>query len=323
MRIPIFLSRLFPTLAAVAIGLPAAADQGTVVKWSQRPGGIDTGEMLGENIASDVDWRDLMSEEPVAPNWVAADDFVSDGRPILTLRWWGSYFDPAFLPVVDEDSGSLVPTVEDGFLISFFSDVPDPNPDDPDTFSMPGTLLGSYVAPVLAVRITDTGLVGWDEHEIFQYEVNLQDTHLDHASDIATPIAFEEQQGTIYWVAITAENGHRLVEDWNFEDTGDPVLESHYWGWHTSPEAFNDVATMGTLDMPGNVWDYGSWNPIQPAHGELDLAFELLTVPEPGTAALGGMGLLGLMALGRRRGAWTRRPGAAQPPRTRSFTSRS
>ncbi|MFQ5424380.1 MAG: LamG domain-containing protein [Phycisphaerae bacterium] len=31
-------------------------------------------------------------------NVVVADDFISDGRPITGVRWWGSYPDPAYIP---------------------------------------------------------------------------------------------------------------------------------------------------------------------------------------------------------------------------------
>ncbi len=81
----------------------APADQGTVVKWSQLPF-----DERGENIPSTIDWRDL-GIDPIAggtlPNWNVADDFRSDGRPILTVRWWGSYIDPVFEPQPAPDDG--------------------------------------------------------------------------------------------------------------------------------------------------------------------------------------------------------------------------
>ena len=47
-------------------------------KWSQRPGDD------GEDVPSNLDWPDM------APNVVVADDWVSDGRVITAVRWWGS-----------------------------------------------------------------------------------------------------------------------------------------------------------------------------------------------------------------------------------------
>jgi len=40
----------------------------------------------GEDLASNIDWSDPVPD----PNVVLADDFVSDGRPITGVRWWGS-----------------------------------------------------------------------------------------------------------------------------------------------------------------------------------------------------------------------------------------
>lgn len=51
-------------------------------KFSQLPKGN------GEDIPSDIDWTDE------APNVVAADDWVSDGRPVTAVRWWGSQIPP-------------------------------------------------------------------------------------------------------------------------------------------------------------------------------------------------------------------------------------
>lgn len=60
---------------------------------------------IGFNIASDVDWQTLDKQPSGSPgpgpNWVAADDFISDGRPITAVRWWGSYLDLAFVPSIN------------------------------------------------------------------------------------------------------------------------------------------------------------------------------------------------------------------------------
>lgn len=117
------------------------------------------------------------------PNWNIADDFRSDGRPILTVRWWGSYF-PA---IPGELSSAPGPgAIEETFILSFFSDIPS----TPTSFSMPGTLLGTYVAPFPAVRFKSAEMIGWDQHPVWEYEVNLQDTHLEHQSSLTTPISF-------------------------------------------------------------------------------------------------------------------------------------
>ncbi len=298
-------------------GAPAQADQGTVLKYSQLPGYlIDPLDMLisGENIPSDVDWNALNAASPTQPppqpNWIIADDFRDPfNTPVLTVRWWGSYVGPTFQQVGGAVTPIFGPGSEDGYVLSFFKDQPvDPlNP-----FSRPDELLASYIAPFGAVKVTPTTHVGWDGHEIWQYEVNFQDTHLEHAvAGFADQIGFNQQPGEVYWLSINAEVGHTLVAvtnpdgttSWIEQDTGkfaipgnDPLNpDGHFWGWHTSPEAFNDVATMGHLLMgPNGEWIYPQqdWRPIQPNHGLNDMAFQLLTIPEPATAVLIGIGLM-------------------------------
>ena len=64
------------------------------------------------------------------------------------------------------------------------------------------------------------GQVGWDDHPIFQYEVNFQDTHLEHAAPgIADQIGFNQQPGEVYWLAINAEVGHTIVKVTNPDGT--------------------------------------------------------------------------------------------------------
>jgi len=290
--------------AAVALVIfviaPAAADQGTVVKWPQSPVlKPDVPNMYdGEDYPSDIDWR-IVPTEPTTfipePNWNVADDFRSDGRPILTVRWWGSYF-PGL------DGTEPLPGIEEGYVLSFFSDQP-ADPTDPNSFSHPRDLLGTYVAPFPAVKITPTGFVDWGFHRVWEYEVNLQDTHLFHPSDIADPIAFREQAGEIYWLSVVAENGADVVPDtWEFVHNDDPIPQEHFWGWLTRPPFFNDTATQTKLLMPGgDQWVYPFWEPIRPQHERSEMSFELLTVPEPTSALLALLGGCGLLAVAARR----------------------
>lgn len=108
--------------------------------------------------------------------------------------------------------------------------------------------------------------------------------------------------GDIYWLSITASNGHELIisptGQWLYQTTTDQPEPEHWWGWHTSPDAFNDVATMSRLGMGIDTeWEYQNWMPIDPAHGLDNMAFELLTIPLPGAMwlfapALAGLGML-------------------------------
>jgi len=308
-------------------GASAQAGVGTVSKYSQRPGYlVDPLDMLisGENIPSDVDWNALNNAIPTAPppdpNWIIADDFRDPfNTPVLTVRWWGSYVGLTFQqdPLTGAVTPLFGPGSEDGYVLSFFKDQP---VDLVNPFSRPDELLATYVAPFDVVTVSPTGHVGWDGHEIWEYQVNLMDTHLEHAlPGIADPDGFNQLPGEIYWLAINAEVGHDIVEvtnpdgtiSWVEQDTGkftipDPSTtnpDGHFWGWHTSPEAFNDVATMGHLVMgPGGEWIYPQqdWQPIQPNHGLNDMAFELLTIPEPASLAIFAVGV-SLLSYKKRR----------------------
>jgi len=299
---------LLATIAIVALLAPCCWAQriflpkGTVVKYSQPirhvidPGWPNDMMNWGEDIPSDVDWNKIMQSPTLDPNWVIADDFRDEfERPVITVKWWGSYLGPVFQqPVVGGPVITLPPGpgVEDGYAISFFRDIP-VGPDAP--FSRPDGLLGTYVLPFDRVSVKPTPYVGWDQHPIFEYEANLMDAHLDHAvQPYADQMGFNQRPGEVYWISIVAEVGHQLrIETdptsgevrWVSEDTG-KFAQNHYWGWHTSPVHFNDVATMGHLFMPGNEWQYGQWMPIQPQHGLRDMAFQLQTIPEPASMML-------------------------------------
>ncbi len=294
---------------ALGVMQPAFGHRGTVTKYLQRPGYLvdpDNMQLSGENIPSDIDWHKVMQSPTIEPNWIIADDFKDDfSTPVLTVRWWGSYR-PGFEP--DPRPGIPPVPFEDGFVLSFFSDEP---MTPTNGFSRPKELLGTYVAPMPAVRMRPTTHLGWDNHRIWEYEVDLQDTCLDHQTAWTTPNGFHQKPGEVYWLAINAEVGHGLeairdpatgeVIRWEAFDTGKQASQ-HFWGWHTSPDHFNDVATMGHLAMPtADQWQFGQWEKIRPQHGLHDMAFQLLTVPEPCNLLLGGLSVLGLCSLRRRQ----------------------
>lgn len=292
--------------------------KGTVLKYSQPiQHVIDPDPMFmdrwGENIWSDFDWKKVMEPQsptqPIPPNWIIADDFRDPfDTPVLTVRWWGSYDNETFHQ--DPASGEITPISgpgsEDGYAISFFRDIP-ADPEGGVPFSRPGELLGTYVLPFEKVWVEPTDHIGWDEHEIFEYKANLMDAHLDHPSDLADPMGFNQRPGEIYWISIAAFVGHKpvLVTDpdgttrWEVEDTN-KFGDLHYWGWHTSPVQFNDVATMGHLFMPENQWIYDQWMPIQPDHHLFDMAFELYTIPEPASALMLAIGIVAALGVRRR-----------------------
>jgi hypothetical protein len=252
-------------------------------KWLQRPQ-----PSVGENIHSDVDWRLAMT--PNGDRQAAADDFISNGRPITGIRWWGSYFDPNEQPQPDPINGNLVPPAEEGYVISFFA--------NGATAPGPGQLLGMYEAPASAVDIQPTGLTGWDGHPVWEYVVDLDETLLEHRSDLATPESFNEIEGTEYWISIAAENGHEIdVAGGTTNDNGDPIRTTSWWGWHTTPDAVTFPAPASDsppfaagIAMDGDQWVYFPWNIADQQHPSPNLnnlSFELLTI-DPSTIGLSG-----------------------------------
>jgi hypothetical protein len=296
--------------SAAAQGTPQHVMKGNVLKYSQPIGHLTPlapdMHSWGEDIPSDVDWHSIMQSPTIPPNWIIADDFRDPfNTPVLTVRWWGSYVGPTFGPGTPGPVPIFGPGSEDGYLISFFKDIPADTPGGVP-YSRPGELLGSYAVSFDKVWVEPTNYIGWDQHPIWEYKANLMDAHLDHPSTYAGPMGFNQKAGEIYWISIVAEVGHKLelVTDatgavrWVESPTGKFAQpnqqnpEGHYWGWHTSPIHFNDVATMGHLAMPGMQWEYFGWQPIQPRHELFDMAFELYTVPEPIGASLMAAGML-------------------------------
>jgi len=266
-------------------------------KFSQLPR-----EQVGENLWSDVDWRFASTDNGDVR--AVADDFISNGDPIIAVRWWGSYFNPEFEPVRDPNTLELIPRVEDGFLISFLPNTPSAagGPDQPG--AIPDA---SYIAPIDNVRITPTSIVGWDQHPVWQYEVRLDATFLDHGdATLASPEAFLELAGEEYWLSIAALDGADIDPNTGeIKTNNDAILTSPFWGWHTTPEVgfvdldgdgvndfLSDDAPVGSrVAMPGaNIWEYLDWQEIDQQHtSDLpnNLAFELLTF-EAGLNGLDG-----------------------------------
>ncbi len=265
--------------------LDARFEEKIVPKWQQLPR-----DQVGENIHSDIDWRRSMREED---RQAVADDFISDGRPIVGVRWWGSYFNPEDHPQQDPDSQSYVPEVEEGFLISFFDS-------DPAGSTVPADLAGSYIAPAENVKISPTGMIGWDGHPVWEYEVELPETVLDHPGPLATEKSFDEVADTEYWISIAAEDGHRIDPDTGEAiDTGDPERTAPWWGWHTSPERVDhalfvdDAPVASNLFMPNGEWQYVGFDQVPQFHTGPDdppnnMAFELLTL-DPDSVGLDGV----------------------------------
>jgi len=251
---------------------------------------------------SDMAFRVISVVQPLPEvNKVVADDFISDGRRIQAVRWWGSYFDARYQP---ETGGDPIHRL-DGWLISFHHADPAVDPSCPPDLlagDPAPTVLGVYFASPEAVAIVPTGLVDCFGHAIYMYTVDLRKCCLvcDEADprtgDIpALPAAFHENHGLGYWLDVQAVTGARWVpselSQCVLEYTGhlpsDQTADGHFWGWHTSPVAQLEEACTGQALLPPippsfDCWNYGNWEKqpwmcLPPPVDPVNMAFELLT----------------------------------------------
>lgn len=226
---------------------------GPPVKFSQPP------DSAGEDVPSNIDWTDM------APNDVVADDFVSDGRPITGVQWWGSKLDGTTQP--------------DGWLISFHEPLSIPG--------TPGKPLGLYFCDPATVSVGSTPLTACDAHPFLEYSVDLIDCCLVHADSDSrstlTPAqgdAFHEQQCFAYDMDIQAVMGHKFVD---VAGVCTEVLTGNkatvdFWGWHTTGmERGLRPALQSVVSMSGSDWLYGPWSPVAPTCSSPNMAFQLLT----------------------------------------------
>lgn len=252
--------------------LPASADwipeDGHKMHWPQEPllGGMDIG-FSGSTLADD--WQ-CSGTGPVDDLhfWISCPEF-SDNGPI------GPDVAGTSLPVTAEPE---IP----GFTIQIYSD----NPEGPLGFSQPDTLLWErfFIFDELVVLEQPPNLQSWYDPSTQEFIPDNHDTWgLVNITEIPDP--FVQQQGEIYWLAITVGQGPAIP--------GTPVdPDMCTLGWKESgSDHFNDDA----------VWlDYsGAWMELRdPRSGEsLDLAF--VVTPEPTAMLLLGCGAVAIL---RRRG---------------------
>ncbi|HRX85015.1 MAG TPA: GEVED domain-containing protein, partial [Phycisphaerae bacterium] len=272
---------------------------------------------------SDMAFRVVSAQPPLSEvNKVVADDFISDGRPIEAVRWWGSYLDPRYLP----DSGGDPLHTVDGWLISFHHADPVQEPQcPPDALAgdLPPTVLGVYFADRDTVGIIPTGYSDCLGHPVYEYRVDLSKCCLVcYEADPrdggipATTLAFNEVHGFGYWLDIQAVTGARwfplAIEECMLEYTGhlpsDENPDGHFWGWHTSPIAKLLDACTGEIVPPFTppyplCWNYGAWvkQPwlCPPPEQPVNMAFDLLTTAIRGDCTHDGIvGLADHLVLG-------------------------
>jgi len=206
---------------------------------------------------------------------IVADDFQSDGRDIYGFHWWGSYFQGVDVGQTQD------PTVERNisFEISFHNDCPAFDPScgrDVYNYSTPST---DYTSVIVNAEEDFFGITASGE-TVYEYWVLL-------------PVPWKEIAGETYWVDFGWNEGQALFNaaGGQYNTFGD------IWGWHESSEHWNDFAVTTNTAFGGNP-HAGTWNVIDGR----DMAFEVITVPEPTSILLMGIGLAGLSFARKRKG---------------------
>jgi len=148
------------------------------------------------------------------------------------------------------------------------------HPDDPTTqpFSQPGYFQppeDPYRFQFVLAQETYYGTTAGGE-KVYEYWALLNEP-------------WTEEAGETYWVDFGYDMGQNTPQQ---------------WGWHETYEPWNDLAVQSQPPSPGGNPHMGPWAPLE----DHDMAFQVLTTPEPGTLLLlGSLGALGGFGFIRRR----------------------
>jgi hypothetical protein len=212
------------------------------------------------------------SSEVKVPSIVAEDYLCQDGRPVTDFHWWGSYWYPG-RPIPPDGSphsdgyADAPPGGVEQFIIRFWGDVP-AGQDPFLPFSHPGMLLQTMYTDGLQYNEVLYGTTNLAK-KVYQYNVYFRPDQY-----------FYQQFGNVYWVSVEAV----------FPD------ENRQWGWHESKDHWNDDAAQ--------QFKYSDWGELVNNQYSVGMAFELSTIPEPGSLlalGLGSFGAIGCLLRQRRR----------------------
>ncbi len=143
-----------------------------------------------------------------------ADDWrCTTSQPITGITWWGSYIGYGYLPLACQQT--TAPRKPDYFLLSLWSDVPDPDPINPRDFGYPGRKLWEYKAESF-----DEVLVGFDRdpsptsssvqgfEPVYRYMVRLPESNWYR----------QDGQHNVLWLSVVAvyRDAKTIVYPWGW-----------------------------------------------------------------------------------------------------------
>ena len=204
----------------------ASVPAGRIVNWSQLPDLSVYGD-------------DHPSNNKTGDHTLVADDFMSDGRPIAGIHWWGSYL------------GSR--DTIDGFWIKLWSD---------DTGAVPGR---PYTAATDINNEIFSMYFTFDQvnEEYYGHQEGPNLAAYQYYVDFANE-PFYEEDGTVYWISIQAVGSTKWGWKYTYSDQGwrdeavfsnlayDPLDANDPWPTGTSEaiEGKNMAFELTTVPIP-------------------------------------------------------------------------
>lgn len=213
-----------------------------------------------EDLPSNIDAGDSV------PNSVLAEGFVSDGRGVRSVRWWGSVLDPSVTP--------------DGWFVGFHEPLTAGGAQSP--------ALAFYFCGSEVVTSANMDFDSCDAEAVVQYTAALVDCCLlDSNSDSrtlgvpGTPGGFLAESCMEYALSIQAVAGRRYDADGFGVCQGTVTATAaagDFWGWHsTTDDHVAGLALASTVTEVSGDWLFEAWSGAVSSCGNADTSFELLT----------------------------------------------
>lgn len=230
-------------------------------KWAQPPD-----MFLGEDMWS---WTDLANAH--RSEFLRADDFVSDGRRISDIHWWGSYSN-WMIGFPGSETNPIAPPGTNGYMRPVFFNLSWHKAKDPEC--IPGEEITNVWVSIDDCHEMYYGTVTQSWYEPLRYEHEYQ--YYVDLMDVAEP--WDEEEGVHYWLNIEA------VFDPRFTPSQDPGYGHAGWGWKISEilpvEGEDCSAAVSNRSVVGWISDPmvgGLKPPHERANLPYNLAFELTT----------------------------------------------